>query len=309
MAIRYTAASPSSTLLMELRHLRYFVAVADALHFTRAAKQLGIGQPPLSQQIKQLEQEIGSPLFERLPRGIRLTTVGEVFLLEARDILARAHGAIESARRAARGETGLLRLGYAASAAFHPLLSRFAHVYRERYPEVRLTLVEGNTAKLSEELANAALDMALIRPPYTLPENFICERLIDEAMLVALPAGHRLANARSIKLSQLADDSFLLFPRHIGMGLFDGILQACVSAGFVPRVEQEAPQMASIISLVAGGLGVALVPECMQKIHDTGVIYKRLAGEAPRAWLDVAHDRRNAPAVVVNAVRVLREVA
>jgi len=294
---------------MELRHLRYFVAIADTMNFTRAAARLGIGQPPLSQQIRQLEQEIGSPLFERLPRGIRLTPVGAVFLQDARDVLARAQNAIDNAQRAARGETGTLRLGYAASAAFHPLLPRFAHAYRERYPGVRLTLVEGNTAKLSEEMAQGAIDMALIRPPYTLPAHFTRERLIDEAMLAALPVGHRLARAKSVRLAQLADDSFLLFPRQIGMGLFDGILQACVNAGFVPRVEQEAPQMASIISLVAGGLGVALVPECMRKINDSGVVYKRLGTQAPRAWLDMVYDGRLASAAVANAVRVLRKVA
>jgi DNA-binding transcriptional LysR family regulator len=294
---------------MELRHLRYFVAVADAMNFTKAAAQLGIGQPPLSQQIQQLEKEIGSPLFDRLPRGIQLTAVGEVFLADAREILQRAVDAIENARRAARGETGQLRLGYAVSSAFHPLLSNFVHAFRERYLHVHLTLIEGNTVKLSEDLANGLIDIALIRPPYTLPGEFVAERLVDEAMVAALPAGHRLRDATSLDLAQLADDGFVLFPRNIGMGFFDNILQACVRAGFVPRLAQEAPQMASIISLVAGGLGVALVPECMQKIIDSGVLYKPLNGDGPRAWLDVAYDQRNSSAVLMNAVEIMREMA
>lgn len=293
---------------MELRHLRYFVAVADALSFTKAAAQLGIGQPPLSLQIQQLERQIGSPLFDRLPRGIQLTDVGHAFLVEARDILARADTAVACARRMANGQTGLLRLGYAASTAFHPLLPSFVRLYRERYPEVRLILSEGNTAKLCEQIADKSLDVALIRPPYSLPKNFVTERLVDESMLVALPANHRLRKAKTIKLSQLADDNFLLFPRHIGIGLFDNIMQACVSAGFVPRVEQEVPQMTSIIGLVAGGLGVALVPECMSNVNAAGVLYKPLQGDGPHAWLDVVYDRQNTAAAVKNSVTALQEL-
>lgn len=294
---------------MELRHLRYFVAVADALSFTRAATQLGIGQPPLSQQIQQLEREIGSPLFVRLPRGIRLTDVGEAFLEEAQTILRQTATAIDHAQRVSRGEIGLLRLGFAASATFHPFVPAFVRAYRASYPDVRIALVEGHTRQLTGRLADRTLDLALIRPPYVLPDDFWSERVVDEDMLAVLPNDHRLHEALTIDLAHLKADSFILFPRHISPGLHDNIVRACINAGFTPRIDQEAPQMTSIIHLVGAGLGVAIVPASMRKINAVGVVYKPLAALEPRARLDLVHHAVGASAATLNAVSMMKSIA
>lgn len=178
---------------MELRHLRYFTVVADELHFTRAAARLGIGQPPLSQQIQQLEREIGTPLFLRLPRGVELTEAGAQFLEDARAILASADRAIDTARRLGRGEHGAITVGFTASAVFHPYLPRAIRAFRDRYPDVRISLTESNTVSLLRGLRENQVDVAFVRPPYVLDPEFETERVLDEPMLIALPPTIRSA--------------------------------------------------------------------------------------------------------------------
>ena len=164
---------------MELRHLRYFTVVAEELHFTRAAARLGIGQPPLSQQIQQLEREIGTALFLRLPRGVELTEAGAQFLEDARAILASADRAIDTARRLGRGEHGAITVGFTASAVFHPYLPRAIRAFRDRYPDVRISLTESNTVSLLRGLRENAVDVAFVRPPYVLDPEFESILLVD----------------------------------------------------------------------------------------------------------------------------------
>ncbi|MGV2899469.1 LysR family transcriptional regulator [Achromobacter sp. AGC78] len=294
---------------MELRHLRYFTAVAEELHFTRAAARLGIGQPPLSQQIQQLEREIGTPLFLRLPRGVDLTEAGAQFLEDARAILASADRAIDTARRLGRGERGAITVGFTASAVFHPYLPRAIRAYRDRYPDVRVTLTESNTISLLRGLRLGEVDVAFVRPPYLLDPEFESERVLDEPMLVALPPDHALSRLRSVPIAALADEDFVLYPRPIGAGLYDAIQSACQRAGFAPRVIQEAPQMASIVSLVAAGVGISVVPAAMRHMGAEGIEYRPIKGDAPHALLDMAYRRHDRSIAAVNAVAMLRQLA
>ncbi|OZI71108.1 LysR family transcriptional regulator [Bordetella genomosp. 12] len=294
---------------MELRHLRYFVAVAEALHFTRAAKRLGIGQPPLSLQIQQLEREIGTPLLLRLPRGVELTEAGARLLDDARSILAAADRAVDTARRLGRGERGSVSVGFTASAVFHPYLPRAIRAYRDRYPGVHLSLSESTSAALLQALRLEEVDVAFVRPPYALDPDCATERVLDEPMLVALPPGHALCRKRSVPMKDLAQEEFVLYPRPIGAGLYDAILSACLRAGFTPRVIQEAPQMASIISLVAAGVGIAIVPAAMRHMGAEGIEYRPIRGDAPRALLDMAYRRHERSTAARNAIALLRELA
>ena len=294
---------------MELRHLRYFTVVAEELHFTRAAARLGIGQPPLSQQIQQLEREIGTALFLRLPRGVELTEAGAQFLEDARAILASADRAIDTARRLGRGEHGAITVGFTASAVFHPYLPRAIRAFRDRYPDVRISLTESNTVSLLRGLRENAVDVAFVRPPYVLDPEFEAERMLDEPMLIALPPDHPLSRKRSVPIAALADQDFVLYPRPIGAGLYDAIQNACLRAGFTPRVIQEAPQMASIVSLVAAGVGISIVPAAMRHMGAQGIEYRPIKGDAPHALLDMAYRRHDRSIAARNAVEMLRRLA
>ncbi|WP_260927589.1 LysR family transcriptional regulator [Novosphingobium sp. 9] len=284
---------------MELRHLRYALAVAEDLHFTRAAQRLGIAQPPLSQQIKALESELGTQLFHRLTRGVELTEAGRAFMPYAQAALAAADQAIHAARRAARGEIGGLSIGFTSSASFNPMVPRIIGRLRERHPDLAITLVEQTTVRLLEALEDGSLDVAFLRPTLGETDGLVTRRLPDEALWVAMPARHRLAGRAEVDLVDLAGDPFILYPRSNGRLLYDSIIAACRNAGFSPRIAQEAPQMASTVNLVAAGVGVALVPESMCQLHTQGVTYARIAGDGPRAQMVVAHRRVGAlsPAV------------
>ncbi|OWK33582.1 LysR family transcriptional regulator [Sphingomonas dokdonensis] len=279
---------------MELRHLRYALAIAEERHFTRAAARLGIGQPPLSQQIKQLEQELGVQLFHRLTRGVELTDAGKAFMPLAQAAVTAAEQAAQAAKRAARGEIGALTIGFTSSASFNPLVPRIIGRFRERHPDLTIRLVEQTTVRLLEAMADGGLDVAFLRPALGETDGLVTRRLPDEDLWVALPARHRLAGRTSVALVDLAGDPFILYPRANGRLLYDSIIAACRNAGFSPRIAQEAPQMASTVNLVAAGVGVALVPESMRQLHAQGVTYARISGDGPKAQLVVAH-RRDGP--------------
>jgi DNA-binding transcriptional LysR family regulator len=274
--------------MMELRHLRYFVAVADEENFTRAAATLGIGQPPLSQQIRDLENEVGAQLFHRVPHGAELTAAGNAFLPEAKAAIAAAARAKTAAQRANRGETGRLSLGFTASSAFNADVSATIREYRSRWPEVRLSLTEMNSNWLMERLMRGEIDAAFIRPGLEDPRNVRLKRLADEPMLIALPAGHALAKRSRVPLSALASEPFILFPRVVGLSLYDEIAAACRAAGFELVVSQEAPQIPSVVNLVAASLGVSIVPASIAQIKLDGVTYRPIEGPPLVARLGLA---------------------
>jgi DNA-binding transcriptional LysR family regulator len=268
---------------MELRHLRYFLAVAEEGHVTRAAARLGIQQPPLSQQIRALETELEVQLFRRKPRGVELTPAGEALLAEARIVLNGAEHAITAARRAARGEAGRLGLGFTSSASFHPLVPRVIREFRAASPLVSLTLEEAGTAELVDGLRAGRIDAAFVRSPIGPAVDLAIRAVLEEEMVAVLPAGHRLAGgaaAPRLPLIALQGETFILYRRPLGPGLYDAIIAACQRAGYSPRIGQEAPRMLATLSLVAAGLGVTLIPASMQRIGMEGVAYRRIERKA-----------------------------
>jgi DNA-binding transcriptional LysR family regulator len=272
---------------MELRHIRYFLAVAEERHFTRAAQRLGIGQPPLSHQIKDLEREVGTPLFHRIPQGAELTEAGRAFEAGVRQIPGLVGEAVVAAQRAAAGETGRIRVGFTGSAAFNPRVPQAIRIYRRRFPDVELSLAEHNSIGLVEGLKNGSLDAAFLRPDAVDKQGLRLFHLADEPLIAAL-ASARMPHGEPIRLEQLAEDAFILTPRALGPTLFDATLEACRRAGFEPILGQSAPQVASVLALVAAELGVALVPESMRDASFRGVTYHDLTGNAPKVALALA---------------------
>ncbi len=294
---------------MELRHLRYFVAVARELHFTRAAETLGIGQPPLSQQIQQLEQEIGAQLFLRDRRGVSLTEAGNAFLVDAQLVLEGAERAKESARRIARGEIGAISIGFTVSASIHPFVPRLIRTYRQRYPGVAVTLYEQTTVDSVERVRNGTIDLAFIRAPTADAPGVQVDTILSEPMLAVVSSLHPLANKKAIALKQLAGEPFIMYPRKVGIGIYDSVFEACERAGFTPTVRLEAPQLTSIITLVAAGMGVSVVPATMSQLQAEGVCYLPLIGDAPLANLAIAYRTRGPSMALSYAITLARESA
>jgi DNA-binding transcriptional LysR family regulator len=293
---------------MELRHLRYFVAVAEELNFTRAAERLGISQPPLSLQIRQLEKELGTPLFHRRARSAELTDAGKLLLEEARVILKQVEAAENGVRRRARGETGRLVVGSAGATYFHPVIPEIIRQYGMRYPDIILAPHASNTSLLVARLRAGQVDVALIRPPISDAEGLVIVPLIDEETVVILPNGHRLSKLASVPLAALAKDVFVLYPRTLNPGNYDAVIAACRRAGFNPTLGQEAPQIVSVIPLVAAGLGVSVVPRSTARILSDEVCYRPIEGAAPRAEICVACCRLGSSRAAQNFVAVARRV-
>lgn len=263
---------------MELRHLRYFIAVAEELNFTRAATRLHIGQPPLSMQIRDLEEEIGVRLFERGPRRVALSTAGERFLLHARRILDGVEEAVAEARRAARGELGELRVGFTSSLPFTDLLPDALNAYRRRFPQVRLQLREMFTPEQFQSLVRGELDVGFVRlQAGTPPAGIVLREVARNPLRLVVNAAHRLAGAAQVRLAELAGEDFISFPADVGTDL-PGVLRAlCRQAGFEPRIVQTAREATTQIGLVAAGLGVAVLPAPLESVRIARVRYLALA--------------------------------
>jgi DNA-binding transcriptional LysR family regulator len=268
---------------MELRHLRYFVMVAEERHFTRAAARLNMQQPPLSQQIRALEQELGFELFIRHAKGVDLTVGGEVFLREARDILVRVQQGGLKAARAAQGIEGTLRLGFTSSAASHPLIPKIIRRYREDYPGVDIALNEGSARVLTDNVVSERVDIGILRAPVADPAGIAYHRLLNEELVLTLPVGHRLlASKGAISLKDLADEPLILVRRPGAPGMYANFLQACRNAGFEPHVAFEVERMLTNVSLVAAGAGVSVVPASMRGFHEHSVAYRSIRDAKPR---------------------------
>jgi len=298
---------------MELRHLRYFVAVAEEGHITRAAERLGIQQPPLSFQIRALERELGVQLFRRLPRGVELTEAGRSFLGDARAALARVDQGVEGAKRAARGEGGHLRLAVPPTAPFHPFVPQVIRAFREAYPMVSLAMEESLRVETLERLRGGQLDVAFLRASIAAPEGLVVHPLLEEPMVAALPSGHPLASGgedAEIPLRALSGETFIAYAREQGPALYEAMAAACLQAGFSPRLGQEAPRISTALSLVATGFGVTLVPASMRRMALEGVTYRNLAGVTEaKAFLSLAARRDDASAAAKAFVALVRRAA
>ena len=294
---------------MELRHLRYFVAVAEELNFTRAARRLGIAQPSLSSQIKQLEAEIGTPLLRRETRGVELTDAGKLLFEEARVILAEIERTKMAVGRRARGESGKINIGSAGATYFHPLIPTIIHEFKKEYPDVVLAPEESNTSLLLARLRAGAIDLAFVRPPFSDADGLMFEPLVKEPILIVVPAAHPLGRSKSAPLSALAQERIILFTRTLNPAVYDAIVAAIGRAGFSPQLAQEAPQMASAIPRVAAGLGVTLVPQSMSRLHPEDVVFIPIEGLALSAEISLAWRRAQRSAAVKNFVSVARRQA
>ena len=294
---------------MELRQLRYFVAVAEELHFTRAAERLHIGQPPLSHAIQVLEADVGAQLFERSKRWVRLTGAGLLFLADARRILDLADQAAETARRAQRGEAGVLRIGFTYSTPLTPLFANVINRYRQLYPAVSLTLHEMATLPQLDALVQRQLDLGFVRPPESaLPPAISLDALREDRLIVVLPESSPLAGQKQVAMADLAQMDFVMYPQAAGTGIHPQIMRLCREAGFAPRIGQLAGESTTIIGLVAAGCGVSVLPASFERIRMDGVCYRPLADRGATTTLLLAR-RRDETTPLVNAfVRMVSAV-
>ena len=266
---------------MDLRKLKYFVATAEELHFGRAARRLGLSQPPLSMQLRALERDLGVRLFDRDNRNVALTKVGAVLLAEARKIIAHVDRTRSLVERAARGEEGSLTVGFITPAEYS-FLPPLLHEFRRQYPGVSLQLRELMSDVQLHELALAKLDIGFLTGPVTDP-RLAHREIVAESLIAAIPRGHRLSASKGrLSVRQLADQDVIIFPRSIAPALFDETLAFCQSAGFTLRITQEVSQSQTMISLVSAGLGIAIVPASMRYLRRKGVVYRSFSERAPR---------------------------
>ena len=291
---------------MELRHLRYFVAVAEELNIRRAAERLHVSQPPLSRQIHDLEAEVGTALFSRSKQGVQLTEAGQLFLKEARQILSQSQRAVELAKAASRGEAGHLELAYTA-AFFDPIFTRAIRLFRKRFPTVELRIRELLTYQQIQELMGKHLDLGYVGLRFSELEmelEFECVR--KGALWVALPPGHRLARQRRVPLRALAKEAFIAPPR-TAPAYRDALVQFCRSAGFTPDVVQEGNNAQCMLELVSAGVGVALVPDTFQRLLAIEVEFRPLAPNPPQLEFHIAWHRDNQSPSLQAFLKILRE--
>lgn len=292
---------------MELRHIRYFLAVAQEGNVTRAAEKLGIGQPPLSQQILALEREMGIQLFRRTGHGVSLTEAGESLLADAKRLLDDAELAVLNAQRAGRGETGRLNLGFTASAAYNPAVPALIRAFRNAYPGVGLSLTEGNTSQLLAYLEEGRLDLAFLRPGGHSFAGVALYQIENERMKIVLPVKHPLASKRRLPLAALAGESFVLIPREASPTLHDEIVTACRQSGFEPTLGQQAPQLSSVVSLVSAEFGVSIVPASVSQIQAEGVVYVDIGGAGVKTRLALACRDSDTSAKTANFLAVVKQ--
>jgi DNA-binding transcriptional LysR family regulator len=301
---------------MELRHLRYFLAVAEERHITRAAARLGLKQPPLSQQIRALETELGATLFTRLPRGVALTPAGQGLLEDARALLSGVERAASRARAAALGQPGRISIGLTTAASLHPGVTRVLRTYADRHAAVALDLHANSAAGLTEALLRKEVQVAIIRAAVARPADLVFEELAQENMLIALPANHRLVKRKAsgahapISLRALAGERMILVRRHAAPGMYGNVLEACHKAGFTPLVVAEVEQMLTAINLVVAGVGISMVPASIREIRQQGIVYCPVL-DAPSlvAPLTLVYRRGEAEPTVTDFIELSRRFA
>jgi DNA-binding transcriptional LysR family regulator len=299
---------------MELWHLRYFIAVAEEGHITRAAERLGMQQPPLSRQIKAIEREMDVQLFRRKARGVELTDAGRAFLDDARAMLGHLDHAFDTARRIARGEQGRIAVGYTL---FHPLVPRVIREYTQAFPLVSLSLEESSPYDLIERMHNGKIDIAFISGPVADQEGVVIDLLLEEPRVVALPSGHPLARSKNrndapLSLKSLAGEAFIFLGRPnspLPMAA-NAVIAACQAAGFNPRIGQIVPNNLSRLNLVAANLGIATIAASLQRNNIEGVVYRRLARATQlKIPLNLVSRRGEVSAVVRQFLKLSKRVA
>ncbi len=290
---------------MELRHLRYFVAVAEDLHFSRAAARLHIAQPALSQQIRRLEQEIGVSLFNRTKRRVELTAAGRAFLDQAQRVLVQTDRAVRTAQRAGHGEIGQLAIGFVPSADLD-VLPRVLRLWRARFPDVEIDLYTMLPAAQIEALRDGRIHVGFVRLPVD-ESGLVVKSIRREPLLAVLPRRHRLARAARVRVADLAGETLIIFARHVAPGYYDVFMSACGRAGFTPRVFH-AGSMQTNLALVSAGLGVTMLPASIRSLRRDGVVYRDLAPPVPYVEMAIAYRRDERSTVLPAFLEVVREV-
>lgn len=260
---------------MDLRRIRHFVVLAETLNYRRAAERLHMAQPPLTVSIQKLEAELGTKLFERSSTGVALTPGGRVVLAEARKLLFHGGQLQAVARDVTEGTGGTLQVGFVGTTTYG-MLQRLLPQFRAEYPGVHLVLRESTSVAILEQLEDHALDVGLVRTPLLRPTRASLVQLESDRFVVALPRGHELAQRGPLRLSELADESFVMYSATAAAGLQSAAMLACQAAGFVPKVSQEAVQVQTLLALVESGTGVALVPSVMQRYASDKLLYRPL---------------------------------
>ena len=281
---------------MELRQLRYFVAVAEELHFRRAAARLHVSQPPLSQQIARLEEELGARLLERTRRRVELTSDGEAFLRDARALLAELDVAVATVHRIETGQSGVLRVNFVGSALLS-ILPGIVQRFRAGRPSVEIELRERSTVEQLRALHSGVIDVGLVRPPIDAESGLRTEAVLRERTVAAIPVRHPLARLRRVPLRRLAAEPLVLFPREQAPGFHDLLTNRLAATGTSPQVVQYAPEMLTIIGLVAAGIGVSPVPASVARLALDGVTYRPLSGAPDTELLAVMRARDESPLV------------
>jgi DNA-binding transcriptional LysR family regulator len=291
--------------LLPLPQLHAFVVLAEELHFGRAADRLGIAQPPLSQQIRRLEDKVGHALFTRAPGRVALSAAGRELLPAARRALAGLSEGLAAARAAGSGRTGHLRIGFAASLAL-TVLPGLLRTHRERFPGVDLDIREMTTAPQLAALREGTIDVGLLREPPDDDPDLAFRTVLTEPFVAVLPSAHPVAAHRTIALADLADSPFVLLPREAGPGLHDRITSLCATAGFTPRVVQEAVEWQTVCALVETGLGVSLAPAAMRRIRLRGVAFRAVVPADTRTCVAVGWRRGDQGPLVANLLETVR---
>ena len=295
---------------IELRHLRYFVAVAEELHFGRAALRLHLAQPPLSQQIRRLEEMLGYPLFERTSRSVSLTAAGAVFLERAQRTLRNVQRDIDETRSIGRGEVGSLHVGFVGSAMLTTLPAIF-RAYREAYPSVRLHLHESFTARVMEGLQNGTLDAGLLRDgdPNDSNTTLVSTTIYTEPFIAVLPAHHPCAGQRSVSPASLRNDPFVYYPQNAGTYAYEKPLSLCEEHGFRPQIVQEASNWLTILRLIGAGLGVSIAPACVSRIASPEVVCLPIKGAKLLSKIELACFKAETRPIVKRFAQIVQETS
>lgn len=294
---------------VDLRQLRYFVAVAEELNFSQAARRLHMSQPPLSLQIRAMEEALGVQLLERNRRRVRLTEPGRLYLEQARSVLAQMDGAGEAVRRAARGEAGEIRVAFTGSVPMAAAFPRFIQAFRESHPAVRLEMGHLATGEQLQALVARRIDVGFLRPSheFTPSADIAVHRIREDELVAVLPEGHRLARARGgIRVADLAAEPFVFFPHGLGCGLHEHVMGLCQQAGFAPRVALEAREGVTILALVAAGTGISILPDTYRHAGIPGTVLRPLATPAARSHLLLAWRKAEKSALVARLVAAAR---
>ncbi|MAC77357.1 MAG: hypothetical protein CML66_04770 [Rhodobacteraceae bacterium] len=285
--------------MLTLRHYELLVILAEELHFGRASERLGISQPQLTQQLKQMEELIGTMLFERNRRKVDLAPAGHLLLPEARAVLRHAVKANDVAMRVGQGKIGELALGYVGAASYSGVLARLLRLYRDKAPDVQLQLTAMDLDLQFPEVSAGNLDAGIVRLPFpNMPENLVTRTLRQEKLWIALPGEHRLKDSDGVRLADLGGEPFVATHLPPNTGFSASMHRACAAAGIIPDIVHRSPQFASIVSLVAAGLGVAVVPEAMKNLYVPDVIYRPLMDVKETANISIVYQaHRESPAL------------